>query len=232
MQTTDQNIMTLSPWMDELNFSWDELEQKGVVREYKKHEILFHFGFPVDRIYLVKSGRIRLFLTSDDGKEKAIAIIGKNGLLGESCTYHEQTYICSAITATSATVIELKPATFHEVVFRNPRYTEQVLELMSAKIRLLTMQSLYLSFGSPLQRMCDALVHLGLTYGKKLDDDRILITISFTHQELADLIGATRVTVVNTLKDLMGQRLLSKENKYYVIDDLPGIVAYQVSSGR
>ena len=215
-----ESIQTLSPWLDKLDYDWQALEGLGTIKHFEKHHMLYHFGDPVDAIYIVKSGRVRLFLTSYDGREKAIAIIGENGLLGESSLYKPSSHISSAITATPTTVIAVEKDTFKRTIDENQRYTWQLIEIMSWKVHLLSMHSLHLSFGTSLQRLCDALIHLGLTYGEKIEDDQIKITITFTHQELADLIGTTRVTVANHLKDLIAQHIISKRGKYYIIKDM------------
>ncbi|MBS4024323.1 MAG: Crp/Fnr family transcriptional regulator [Clostridia bacterium] len=220
MRDKEQSLTSPSPWFDELNYDWSLLEQQGIKKIYAKHKILFHSGHTVESVFLVKEGRIRLFVNSLDGKEKAIAIIGKNGLLGESSMYQQRTHIFSAITATPATLVEIPPKLFQDTVFKDSKYMRQVFEMMSSKIRLMAIQSLQLSFGTPMQRICDAFIHLGLNYGKKVDNNRIKILITFTHQELADLIGATRVTVVNNLQELIKKKIISKENRYYFIEDI------------
>lgn len=214
------NIFTVSPWLEKLDYEWDDIEKYGELKLYKKHDMLYHFGDTVNNIFIVKTGRVRLFLTSYDGREKAIAIIGKNGLLGESNLYRSSSHISNAIAASPVTVISVKKDFFKQAMGKNNQYANQIIDMISWKVHLLSMHSLHLSFGSSIQRLCDTFIHLGLTYGHKYDDERVKISITFTHQELADLIGTTRVTVSNLIKQLIETNVISKPDKYYVIQNM------------
>lgn len=219
------NHPSLSPWLDELPYEWSALEQAGTEVALQKNEIIFHYDHPVEYVYLVKKGRVRLFLTSALGDEKAVAIIGQNGLLGEGSVYQSYTYIASAITASPSVVVKLNPDDFQRLIMENKAYIKQLLEMMSLKIRLLSQHSLQLAFGTSFQRVCEMFVQLGLTYGdKQKSRNRINITIPFTHQEVANLVGATRVTVANHIKRLLDTKILSKSGKYYCIEDMSKLV--------
>ena len=223
----------ISPWLDELTFEWSQLEQIGTPLEYKKNEIVFHYHDPADSIYLIKKGRVRLYLISSLGDEKAIAIIGKNGILGESSTYQQQhTYFASAITASPTSLVKIHPAAFKEAIMGNPVYTQQVLEMMSLKVRLLSQHSLQLAFYSSFQRVCQTLVQLGLTYGERLPSNRVKISIPFTHQELANLVGTSRVTVANHVKALLDNQTITKNKKYYTINDMEQLTSQSLLSTR
>jgi|SRR5699024_4414473 len=214
------NIFTVSPWLDQLDYDWTDIEKAGKTKHYKKNDMLYHFGDPVQAIYIVKTGRVRLFLTSIDGREKAIAIIGKNGLLGESNLYNPSSHISNAITASPTTVIAIQKDTFRKAIGNHRHYANQIIDMISWKVHLLSMHSLQLSFGTSMQRLCDTFIHLGLTYGQKDRHDNVKISISFTHQELADLIGTTRVTVSNHIKRLITENLISKPRKFYIIHNM------------
>lgn len=214
-----ENLLSTSPWLDNLEYDWRELEKLGWQIDIHKNEFLFHLGDDVKFVYLVKNGRIRMFLDSMNGQEKAIAIIGKNGLLGESCVYSENKHITNAIAATDSRLVAIPSKLFKQEILKE-KHAVQVFEWMSVKTNLLVLQSLYLAFGSSYQRVCDSIIQLGLTYGEKQGKNKVLIPISFTHQELADLIGTTRVTVANHLNNLIGEGVVSRKKQYYCIEDL------------
>ncbi|GAA0317124.1 Crp/Fnr family transcriptional regulator [Bacillus carboniphilus] len=209
-----------SPWLDPLPFDWSALESTGTELHYQKHDTVFDCHEPTDHIYLVKEGRVRLYLLSDLGEEKAIAIIGKNGLLGESSVFLDHGYYANAITASPTKLIRIKADLFKNKVLENPLYSEQLFKMMSLKLRLLYRHSLDLSYSSSYYRLCQTLAQLGLTYGESEDGKKIKIQVSFTHQELANVIGTTRVTVANHIKALIEEGHIYKVRNHYVIQDL------------
>jgi CRP/FNR family cyclic AMP-dependent transcriptional regulator len=207
-----------SPWMEDLPYDWTEVASLGQNIQLQKHETIFHQDHPASHVYVVISGRIRLFLTSPTGDEKAIAIIGRNGLLGECGLFDHPTYDNSAITASKAALAKIPVERFKEAFSTNMTLAHQALRFLDGKNRILASHTMQLSFYSATQRICFTLLQLGNTYGKVVGGKRI-ITVRFTHQELANVVGTSRVTVANTMKVLERKQILSKEGGLYVIED-------------
>jgi len=206
-----------SPWMENLPYSWQEVTSLGQTIHLHKHDIVFHQDHTASHVFIVLSGRIRLFLTSPSGDEKAIAIVGQNGLLGECGLFDHPTYNNGAITASKATLLKIPAERFKKACSAHLTLAHQVLSFLDGKNRILASHTMQLSFYSATQRICFTLLQLGSTYGKAIDGKR-LITVRFTHQELANVVGTSRVTVANTMKELERQNILSKEGGMYVIE--------------
>ncbi|MFY0544990.1 Crp/Fnr family transcriptional regulator [Brevibacillus sp. H7] len=207
-----------SPWMENLPFSWHSLEPLGQKMMLQKHETVFHQDQSAAYVYVVLHGRIRLFLTSPAGEEKAIAIIGQNGLLGECSLFDPPHYNSSAITASKVMLLKLPIDTFRKKMETEADIANQVLYFLNSKNRILASHTMQLSFYSATQRICYTLLQLGNTYGKTNGEKRT-ISVRFTHQELANVVGTSRVTVANTMKWLERKKVLSKQNGLYVIED-------------
>ncbi len=213
-------VHSISPWLEDLAFEWQDIEHYGYKIECKKHHVIFNQEERANYIYIVKNGRVRLFLTSEDGREKALAIIGKNGLLGDCGMSSDQTYHTGAITAAPSTIIRFPIQQFEAFLLEDKKKMKQWMELMNLKMNILTKSSLQLSFGASHKRIIESMIHLAITFGQQESDRAYIISITFTHQELADLVGTTRVTVVNTLKRLIEEGLLLKKEKNYIIPDI------------
>ncbi|MFJ9499192.1 Crp/Fnr family transcriptional regulator [Brevibacillus centrosporus] len=207
-----------SPWMEDLPYDWHEVYPLGQTIPYQKHEAIFHQDQAAKHVYIVLQGRIRLFLTTPSGEEKAIAIIGKSGLLGECGLFDHPTYNNGAITASKATLLKIPVERFKEAFSTNLTLAHQVLRFLDGKNRILASHTMQLSFYSAAQRICFTLLQLGSTYGNGIEGKRI-ITVRFTHQELANVVGTSRVTVAGTMKELERRHILSKNGGLYTIED-------------
>lgn len=207
-----------SPWMEDLPYDWRDVYSLGQSIPYQKHETIFHQDHAAKHVYVVLQGRIRLFLTTPSGDEKAIAIIGRNGLLGECGLFDHPTYNNGAITASKAILLKVPVERFKEAFSTNLTIAHNVLRFLDGKNRILASHTMQLSFYSAAQRICFTLMQLGSTYGKEGNGKRV-ITVRFTHQELANVVGTSRVTVANTMKELERKHILSKEGGLYVIED-------------
>lgn len=210
---------SISPWMDNLSYDWGILIENAAVERFRENVHIFHQGERAERVFIVLSGRVRLYMLSGDGREKAIVIAGKNCLIGENHLHENDTYLNNAVTVTDAEIASIAYSKFESIIFKETTLMRQYIDLINAKLRLITIYNLQLSYGSSVNRICDAFYHLAMTYGKKCDEG-ITIMIPFTHQELANLIGTSRVTVANTINELLRQNILKKKGKYYQIHNL------------
>lgn len=213
------NISVMTSWLEGLPFNWHPLQELGQRIALQKHDYIFNDNDPYEHVYLVLSGRIRLFITSASGEEKTFAIIGKNGIVGENGIFDNRaTYNCSAITASQAKLIKIERKKVESALKNDFELTRQLFQFVNLKVRLMYSQLLQLSSYSAAQRICYALLQLVDTYGSRIGGKDI-IEISFTHQELANLVSTSRVTVANTLKSLEKSGHISKQNGKYAIED-------------
>lgn len=210
----------LNPWLEDLPYDWEQLQQYGSDVNYKKNDIIFHQHGIGDNIYMVKKGRIRLFLNSPNGEEKALSIIGRNGILGVCSLNEESRYSTSAICASDVVLRRISRNDFLTFISTKPEFILQTLDLITKKYRLLCMQSLQLSYSKALPRICGAMVQLTLRYSDEIGENKYRLTIKFTQQEMANLLGLTRVTIANNIKWLEDRDYLIKEGRYYVIPNL------------
>lgn len=216
----ETKFSALNPWFDDLTYEWSDLLPIGTHITYRKNQIIFHQNQQGDYVYLVLTGRIRLYLLSPNGEEKALAIIGKNGIIGECALNEASMYATSAITASDVELIRIDKNIFNDQLVTNPVYARQILDMISRKYRLLCSQSLQLSYTKSLPRLCATFVHLTIKYGEHMEGPMYKLTINFTHQEMANLLGITRVTIAKHFKWLEDEGYIWKDGRHYIIGDL------------
>jgi CRP/FNR family cyclic AMP-dependent transcriptional regulator len=209
----DQSV---SPWIENLAFDWESLASLGQRIQVKKDENVFIQEIETEYVYVIEEGRVRLFMTSRTGEEKHIAIIGKNGMIGECGVYDKNTYICSAAASSGAVLIRISLPVFLKALDDDASLMKQVLSMSQIKFQILLMHTLQLSFSSAFQRIADSLIHLAVKYGEA-EGNHTVITVPFTHQEMANLVGTSRVTVANVMKQMQNEGVLRKEMGKYVI---------------
>lgn len=209
-----------SPWIDNLNFNWSSLYQYSNEVDVPKGSVLYHCGDVINYVYIILKGRVQLNLLNEEGKEKTVAIIGEKGLLGEYKKAGNTTYVTNAVTVSHTTLIKIEKTTFESILIQDSFLAQQRLEMLSIKVELLANASLDLSFNNSFSRVVQMFLFLANDYGKVVNKDVIKILITFTHQEIADLIGTTRVTVASVIKSLTSQKIIKKEKKHYYILDI------------
>ena len=214
LQDLSVEFKPTNPWMDKMPYDWSSIIDYGTKVKLPKNQIIFNQNETGDTIYIVKSGRVRLYLLAPNGEEKALCIIGENGVLGECLLSSVETYATSAITASTVELIKISRADFQQQSIKQISIYTQLIDMISLKYRLLCNQSLQLSYSKALPRICFAFIQLTLQYGVALSNEQYQLTIKFTHQEMANLIGTSRITIAKNIKWLIENNHISKQNQY------------------
>jgi CRP/FNR family transcriptional regulator, cyclic AMP receptor protein len=55
------------------------------ITKYRKGQIVFSQGDPADAVFYVQRGRVKVAVTSDQGKEAVVAMLGPGEFFGEGC---------------------------------------------------------------------------------------------------------------------------------------------------
>jgi CRP/FNR family cyclic AMP-dependent transcriptional regulator len=207
-----------SPWI-KINLEvWDTVLKPEFLTKIPKNTFIFEQQEVTNSIYIVKSGRVMLKVYSNEGDEKIIMFAEKGGIFGELCLcdYGLQPY--SAITIVDCEIYKIPANFFEEKLQKDPIFNETYIEILMRKTKVLISQLTGLSFGDTYQRVAGVMLYLIGIYGVELENDRgILIDLNFTHQDLADLVNSTRVTISKVIHRMISSGIIQKEKKRYVI---------------
>lgn len=209
-----------SPWLDNLPYSWEIFNNEGTIHYFEKDNYIFHAGDRLDYVYVVLKGRIRTYLNTASGKEKTLMVIGKNGLLGEHFIQENYIHSASAIAVTESIVLKIEKSKFKHIAFSEQGILTQWLKMLSLKTEVLTQSYSNLFFNNSRKRLARSLIYLVEIYGEKITNNAVRIGITFTHQELGDFIGSSRVTVSNEMNQLQKEGIISKTDHYYHIQNV------------
>lgn len=212
-----------SAWIEVPHFAWDTLIADGApVVSFRKGETLYSQGDPVTHVYVVEEGRVRLVLLSEAGHEKHMAIVGTHGMAGECSAFLDGRHSVSAVASSDVVARQVERAQLLHRMERDPQCLRQVLWLMNVKLRVLANQNLLLSQATAAQRVIHHLVQLADTYGE-VQAAGVSIRISFTHQEMANITGLSRVMTSNVLIQLQDEGLIEMARSHCVIRDMQGL---------
>jgi CRP/FNR family transcriptional regulator, cyclic AMP receptor protein len=212
-----------SAWIELPHFGWDTLTAEGAPTVcFRNGQTLFSQGDAVKQVYVVEQGRVRLVLLSAAGHEKHMAIVGTNGMVGECSAFLDGRHSVTAVASSDVVARQVERQQLLRRMECDPLCLRQVLWLVSVKLRILANQNLLLSQATAAQRVIHNLVQLADTYGEVVPGG-IAIRIAFTHQEMANIAGLSRVMTSNVLIQLHEQGLIDKVKSHCVILDMQGL---------
>ncbi|KUO69643.1 MAG: hypothetical protein APF77_15220 [Clostridia bacterium BRH_c25] len=214
-----------SPWVEKGEFDWSCFTSDIKPKRFKKNKIIYQQQEDTQYVYLVESGRVRLSVYSVDGEEKSLFIAEKGCLFGEISCLDSIPNFANATVIVDSLIYAIPKQVFMDTLRQNHMCALNVISLLNRKIRILSTQIKQLSFDDSYYRVCNALIHLTKQFGVKIDNGYRL-SIKFTHQEMANLIGLNRVTVTNIFISMTNKDILAKDNGYYIIKDMDKLHDY------
>ena len=223
MNKNAETAASPSAWIEVPHFGWETLTAAGAPTvAFRKGQTLFSQGDPVTHVHVIEQGRVRLVLLSEAGHEKHMAIVGTHGMVGECSAFLDGRQSVTAVACSDVVTRQVDRARLQHCMESDPACMRQVLWLMNVKLRVLANQNLLLSQATAAQRVIHHLVQLAGTYGEP-QPGGIAIRISFTHQEMANITGLSRVMTSNVLIQLQEQGLIEMVRSHCLIRDMQGL---------
>lgn len=186
---------------------YEVFESAGTIQRYKKDEIIYFQDDRADNFYLIKSGRVRIFLISDQGTELTIEILRQGKLLGESSYFCYGSRLTSVSAATDVELISINLNELYPYLTKYPELMIQMFHLMSLSIQNLSIQVNSMAFLSSDKKLAQLLLRLGVYFKENQNDSTYII--DYSHEEIAQLIGSCRVTVTKFLNKFEKEGLVS-----------------------
>jgi CRP/FNR family cyclic AMP-dependent transcriptional regulator len=183
------------------NLSQDEatsLAEKLVPRSYRTGQIIFHLGDPGGLLYIIQKGKVKISQSSPDGHEALLAILGSGDFFGELALLDDSPRSATAEAIEYTDTLTLHRDEFIHFMTANPAFSYHVMRTLAKRIRHLNDQISDVFFLDLNGRLARTLLNLAERHGRETEDG-IVIEIGLTQSDLADMTGATRVSINKTL---------------------------------
>ena len=199
------------------------LAERAVPRDYSKGELLFTEGDPCAGLFIIESGRVRIFKSSPNGREQILAVEGPGSSVAELPLFDGGNYPASTAAMENASIYFISKQDFHSLCLVHPQVPLKVLKVVGARLRRLVGIIEELSFTTVRSRLISVLVRRAKT-GKKTREG-VEIELPPSNQELASEIGTVRELVSRNLSRLQAEELIRMDSKTVVIPDIKRLEA-------
>ena len=173
--------------------------ERGTRKVLYRGATLFNQGAPHEGIYLIETGRIRVFYTSPAGREVTLAFWHPGNFVGGPEVFGTSAHIWSGVAAANSSVLHLPGKVLRSLVTEMPALAIGLIEGLSFKGKCYSAMAQMLGTRSITERLAHLLLHLADLYGVE-EPDGTVIAAAFTHADLAHMVGATRQWVTISLK--------------------------------
>lgn len=134
------------------------LAERAVPRNYSKGELLFTEGDPCTGLFVIQSGRVRIFKSSPNGREQVLAVEGPGSSVAELPLFDGGNYPASTAAIEDASIYFIGKPDFHSLCLVHPEVPLKVLKVVGARLRRLVGIIEELSFTTVRSRLIVALV--------------------------------------------------------------------------
>ncbi|RKL62291.1 Crp/Fnr family transcriptional regulator [Thermoanaerobacteraceae bacterium SP2] len=208
-----------SPWFFKNSQKWDKIFYDREFKVVKKDAIIIHQGSIVNDIYFVKEGRIRFSILSEDGEEKTIFIMDKGNIFGDVAAANSSLSSMKVTAVTDCVLYMIESQQFFERIYKDNELLSIWISNMTSTVEYLINHIKDITFLDTFKLVAEYLLKLRIHYGIQTPRG-IKLDIHFTHQEMADLIGSSRVTVSKIMTFLKKENMIDRIDGYFYITDL------------
>jgi CRP-like cAMP-binding protein len=178
--------------------------KQGRLRVLNRGQTLFKQGARHDGIFLIQTGRIRVFYAAPSQREITLAYWHPGNFVGGPEVFGPGIHQWSGMAATNSSVLEFSGKTLRGLVVEVPNLAIGLIQALSFKGKCYSALAQMLGTRSVTERLAYLLLHLSEIYGVA-DPEGVLIDADFTHADLAHMVGATRQWVTMSLKRLQAR---------------------------
>ncbi len=190
------------------------LRDTSVLRDFAKNTVLIHEGDVADSLYVVESGRVKVYCSDKSGKDFVLNILEDGDYFGELALLDDDKRSASVRAMETTKVRIVYKEDFKAILDMHPNITRILNKNLTRRIRKLTNDVKSLALQDVYGRVVKVLTNLAQPAG---DDGSMRIDEKLTQQEIADRVGSSREMVARILKDLTIGEYIDVEGRHIVI---------------
>ena len=214
----------------------DLIDKLSKMEIYKKNDIIYIEESKSSYVYVLKKGHIKISLSTEYGREFITEILKPDEIFGnfgdfsfDGVEVFDFLNAENAQALTDAEVCKFKKDDFDKILSLYPSISNKILKLIGLRFKYISTKITSLAYKSIDARIAETLIYLANNFGiKKISalssgltfKDCYKINIKLTHEEISNLIGASRQRTTIALDKLKHNGIISFDKKNIIIKDL------------
>lgn len=191
------------------------LSAQGVVKSFPRSAVIISEGDETDSFFILVSGRVKVYVSDEDGREVVLRTHGPGEYFGEM-VLDGQRRSASVMTMEPSRLVVIPKVRFREFVRSHPDFAVHLIENLIGRIRALTESVKSLALMDVYGRVARLMLDLA-----KNEDGKLVVQEKLTQQDIASRVGASREMVSKIFKDLAAGGYISIDRKRITINKAP-----------
>jgi len=173
----------------------------GRVRRYPARSVVFFEGDDAHEVLIIKSGSVKVTVTSLDGREVVLDVLGPGELLGELSAIDGAARSAGAAALGAVELVAIDLDRFNHFVDERHGAAVALLRSVAGRLRHTTRRQVEFGTVDALGRVCGRIVEMMDRYGHP-DGNRVDVAAPLSQSELGGWTGLSREAVVKALSAL------------------------------
>ena len=162
------------------------------VTSYDREAVIFHQSSPADAVFYIQQGKVKITVSSKQGKEAVIGILGPGDFFGEGCLIGQPVRLATAKAMAESEIMQVGKTEMMRVLHEEPTFDELFIAHLLTRNSRVEEDLIDQLFNSSEKRLARTLLLLA-HFGKEGGPQKIATPIS--QETLAEIIGTTRPRV-------------------------------------
>lgn len=189
----------------------------------KRGQILYRAGEELTCVYAIRSGSIKTYISTDDGRLQITGFHIPGELLGLNAM-DEKRYNCEAMALETTSVCEISLDCFEELARQVPSAHYQMLKMMSKEIKLNQELILLLGKKNAEERLATYLLTLSRRFAMR-NYSPTRFNLSMSRGDIGDYLGIAEETVSRIFTRFQEEGVVTAERRHIVLNDLKRLSA-------
>jgi CRP/FNR family cyclic AMP-dependent transcriptional regulator len=179
----------------------------GVVRSFPKSAVLINEGDTADSLFIVLSGRVKVFASNAAGREIVLSFFGPGEYVGEM-SLDGSPRSASVMTMEPTSCAIVTRASFREFVLAHPDFALHLIGKLIQRVRITTETVKSLALSDVYSRLVRLIMTLAVER-----EGVLVVPEKLTQQDIAERVGASRDMISRLFKDLVAGGYLSIKDR-------------------
>lgn len=202
------------------------LDDKAIIRTsssfrekgYGPGQMIYSYRSPATHLYVIAVGKVKLIHQTEEGRNAILDVLTRGEFFGYLPRSDQDTYSNSAQALTSTCALAIGKKDFKGILNRYPAVTLELLNVVSSRLASAQEAIRRPSTDPAEKRIASALLRLAEKFGKKKDVG-LLIQLSLSREDLADMSGTITETASRIVSGLRREGIIQTGRKWISITD-------------
>ena len=204
----------------------EHLATQARENSFRKNVVLMNQGDSGESMFIIKSGSVKVFLSDDDGRELVLYEQGPGAVIGDIALLDNEPRSASVMTLEPSSALIIGKQAFLDCLRQSPETAINIIRSLTARLRDATEGSRRLALDNVYRRLVDKLYELaGVDPQVGTKPDALIppaLPKKYSHQELGNMIGASREMVGKIMAELVkGDYVEVREGCLHIMKKLP-----------